>query len=237
VLKGKTAPKRSVGRVGWFYLDERRGLLYGPKVKARKPWGTPIKLSGLTGPAGLPGAVGSAGASGPVGPPGAAGSQGAAGGPGAIGASGAAGAQGPRGYSVLSGIGSPTPAVGIDGDFYISLGSTQMYGPKQSGIWGSPVNLTGPQGPADNTVYRALAAEPLALIVGDVTRGPGGAIESAAVVWPDGTNGMLTVTETHASGAVDAYSVTYGATRTYRQPAVTRDNYGVVTRRPAIVVV
>jgi len=59
-------------------------------------------------------------------------------------------------------------------------------------------------------------------------------------VWPNGTVGTYTAdtVSTLFPGAVDAYHVTYGSpvTRTYTQPAVTRDTNGAVTTRPAIVV-
>jgi hypothetical protein len=53
------------------------------------------------------------------------------------------GGQGPRGYSVLHGTGPPQPNQGGDNDFYIDTSTTQLYGPKESGIWGSPISLTG----------------------------------------------------------------------------------------------
>jgi hypothetical protein len=33
--------------------------------------------------------------------------------------------------------------VGSDNDYYIDTASTQLYGPKEGGVWGSPVSLTG----------------------------------------------------------------------------------------------
>lgn len=84
------------------------------------------------------------------------------------------------------------------------------------------------------------ARNPDQLIVGAVARNANGAATSAPVVWPDGTPGTYTADtlSTAFPGAVDAYHVTYGspATRTYTQPAVTRDAGGAVTDLPAIVV-
>lgn len=87
--------------------------------------------------------------------------------------------------------------------------------------------------------YLSLAANPDAIIVGAITRDGNGAATSAGVVWPDGTTGTYTAdtVSTSVPGAVDAYHVTYGSTRTYTQPAVTRDSTtGAVTARPALVV-
>ena len=245
VLRGTKAPKPTVGRVGDFYLNTKANKLYGPKVKAKKsPWGTPLTLAGLSGPAGpqgpvgaqgAPGAPGVNGAAGGPGPAGPSGSPGAAGTPGAA---GAPGAPGPRGYSVLNGRGAPAAGVGVDGEFYIDTASTQIYGPKTSGIWGSPTNLTGPAAPADNSAYRVIAATPESIFAGTVQRDGDGAATSAPVLWPDGTTGTYRATKTSTTfrGAVDAYEISYG-TRTYTQPEVTRDSTtGAVTSRPAITV-
>ena len=88
--------------------------------------------------------------------------------------------------------------------------------------------------------YLALAANPDLLIFGTITRDANGAATSAPVVWPNGQPGTYTATlvSTAFPGAVDAYTITYGSpvTRTYTQPAVTRDANGSVTVRPAITV-
>lgn len=84
------------------------------------------------------------------------------------------------------------------------------------------------------------AMYPDLLIVGAITRDVNGAATSAPVVWPDGTVGVYTATtvSTVFPGAVDAYTITYGSpvTKTYTQPAVTRNFDGAVTARPAMVV-
>lgn len=84
----------------------------------------------------------------------------------------------------------------------------------------------------------SLAATPDVLIVGAITRNDDGAALSAALEWPDGSPGTYTATLVSAEfpAAVDAYTVTYGdpVTRTYTQPAVTRDSDGAVIDRPAI---
>lgn len=85
------------------------------------------------------------------------------------------------------------------------------------------------------------AANPDLLTFGTITRDSNGAATSAPVIWPDGTVGTYTATtvSTAFPGAVDAYTITYGspATKTYTQPAVTRDANGAVTVRPALTVV
>lgn len=53
------------------------------------------------------------------------------------------GVQGPRGLGVLNGFGAPSSSLGSDGEFYIDISLNKMYGPKQGGSWGTPVNLGG----------------------------------------------------------------------------------------------
>lgn len=85
--------------------------------------------------------------------------------------------------------------------------------------------------------YLALAAEPAALMVGAIERNRSGAVVSAVVIWPDGIRGVFVADEIdERSGAVNAYHVTYGATRRYVQPRVTRDSAGRVVNRPRLQV-
>jgi hypothetical protein len=71
------------------------------------------------------------------------GNQGAAG---ATGAAGAAGTQGATGNTILSGDGTPSSTLGNNGDYYLELDSSNLYGPKTSAGWGSPVSMTGASG-------------------------------------------------------------------------------------------
>lgn len=93
-------------------------------------------------------------------------------------------------------------------------------------------SINGQTGAADTNLQ--LARDPSALFVGAITL-TDGAPTSAAVVWPDGTTGVYTGTPSVAfPGSIDAYTITYGTTRTYTQPAVTRDADGTITNQPAI---
>jgi hypothetical protein len=121
--------------VGDFYVDMTDHTIYGPKNK--KGWGTPISLVLASGAPGIKGATGGTGAAG--GP----GAQGPAGVAGASGATGAEGPQGPMGYAVLHGTSAPSASTGEDNDFYIDTSTTQLYGPREDGVWGSPVSMTG----------------------------------------------------------------------------------------------
>ncbi|QDG65862.1 hypothetical protein NIBR502772_06190 [Pseudarthrobacter sp. NIBRBAC000502772] len=95
-------------------------------------------------------------------------------------------------------------------------------------------SINGQTGAADT--YMQLARTPELLIVGAITRDSGGAPTSAAVVWPDGTAGTFTGTPSATfPGSLDSYTITYGTTRTYTQPTVTRDGTGTITNQPAIV--
>lgn len=84
-----------------------------------------------------------------------------------------------------------------------------------------------------------LARDPGQLFTGAVTNDSGGAPVSASVTWPDGVAGVYSGTpSTTWPGAVDAYTVTrIGVpTKTYTQPAISRDANGFITNRPTITV-
>lgn len=82
-----------------------------------------------------------------------------------------------------------------------------------------------------------LAADPSLLFAGSVTNDANGAPVSAVVKWPDGAAGTYSGTASvNFPGAVSAYTMTKVGTptKTYTQPAVTRDAAGNITNRPAI---
>jgi len=54
---------------------------------------------------------------------------------------GNSGPQGPRGNSILNGEGAPSLSLGYPGDFYVDTLTQEMYGPKTSNSWGTPVDL------------------------------------------------------------------------------------------------
>lgn len=85
-----------------------------------------------------------------------------------------------------------------------------------------------------------LAANPDQIAVGTITRSANGAATAFGVVWPDGATGQFTGTESVSfPGAIDSYTVTHvlnGTTKTYTQPALSRDANGAVTARPGITV-
>lgn len=99
----------------------------------------------------------------------------------------------------------------------------------------------------DATLTAAVAARvglvqaakyPDLLVTGAVTVDGNDLVTSAAVVWPDGSPGTLTITSRDSNNAVLAYNITYGSpvTRTYTQPTITRNAGGAATTVPAIVV-
>jgi hypothetical protein len=45
--------------------------------------------------------------------------------------------------TILSGVGAPSNAIGIDGDFYIDVKNSNIYGPKMKKKWPKPVSLKG----------------------------------------------------------------------------------------------
>lgn len=72
---------------------------------------------------------------------------------------------GPAGKSILSGNGAPTVAVGTDGEFYIDLTASRLYGPKMSGAWGAGTLLKGDKGDkgdqGDPATYSNATPQPL----------------------------------------------------------------------------
>ena len=52
--------------------------------------------------------------------------------------------------TILSGVGAPSNAIGIDGDFYIDVKNSNIYGPKMKKKWPKAVSLKGSNG-ADGT--------------------------------------------------------------------------------------
>ncbi len=91
----------------------------------------------------------------------------------------------------------------------------------------------------------ALARDPASLFGGAVTRNADGAPTSAVVKWPDKVSGAYVdgtysgTASTSFPGSIDSYTITRVGTptKTYTQPAVTRDaTTGLITNRPAITV-
>jgi hypothetical protein len=102
--------------------------------------------------------------------------------------------------------------------------------------------VTGATAAALNATYASyvqLAKNPDTLIAGAVTVDSNNYVTSAAVIWPDGTAGTLTITSRDSTGAVLAYNVTYGSPtvlKTFTQPTITRNTAGAATNVPQIVV-
>lgn len=82
------------------------------------------------------------------------------------------------------------------------------------------------------------ARDPEPMFTGARTYDAGGAVVASAVVWPDGAGGQYTGTASATfPDLVDSYTITRPLdSRTYTQPAVTRNAAGNVTNRPPIVV-
>ncbi|MDO5607941.1 MAG: hypothetical protein Q4G08_05730, partial [Capnocytophaga sp.] len=59
------------------------------------------------------------------------------------GATGATGAAGTPGSAILSGNANPTATVGRTGDYYLNKSSGDLFGPKTTSGWGTPINLKG----------------------------------------------------------------------------------------------
>lgn len=85
---------------------------------------------------------------------------------------------------------------------------------------------------------KQLAKNPDTLIAGTVNVDSNNYVTTAAVIWPDGSPGTLTITSRDATGAVLGYNITYGSpvTKTFTQPTITRNAAGAATNLPQIVV-
>lgn len=107
-----------------------------------------------------------------------------------------------------------------------------------AGFAADPASATGTQLNATYASYVQLAKNPDTLIAGAVTVDGSDLVTSAAVVWPNGQPGTLTITSRDATGAVLAYNITYGSpiTKTFTQPTITRNANGAATNVPQIVV-
>ncbi|PAU95650.1 hypothetical protein CK503_00880 [Aliifodinibius salipaludis] len=66
---------------------------------------------------------------------------------------GADGQDGEDGSQIYSGNGAPDASLGVEGDYYLDKDSYELYGPKTSSGWGSPLNLKGADGNANVTRY------------------------------------------------------------------------------------
>jgi len=86
--------------------------------------------------------------------------------------------------------------------------------------------------------YANLAKAPDSIIAGAVNVDGNNLVTSAAVLWPDGKPGTLTITSRDANNAVTAYNITYGSPviKTFTQPTITRNAAGAATNVPQIVV-
>lgn len=178
VLSGNGAPAASLGDNGDFYIDTGSSLrlFYGPKVNG--VWGTGIALKGDPGVSGgnaiLHGSgtpssgIGNNGdffldtasanyvmygpkSAGVWPTPGFAlkGPQGTGDGSGPPGPQGDPGPAGVDGKSIITGNGTPSNALGNNGDLFLDLASPALilYGPKAGGVWPATTRgLAGPQG-------------------------------------------------------------------------------------------
>jgi hypothetical protein len=71
---------------------------------------------------------------------------GPAGATGATGPQGPTGSTGAAGNTVLYGVGDPTGAIGVNGNFYINTATNFIFGPKAGGAWPAGTSMVGPQG-------------------------------------------------------------------------------------------
>lgn len=173
IHSGEGAPDANTGNKGDYYFDESSGEFYGPKTD--DGWGEPTDLTGSDGEDGQDGEDGSvihAGDGAPSADVGVTGdfyfdkTNGDFYGPktdsgwgsptnltGEDGQDGQDGADGEDGSQIYSGSGAPDSELGVVGDYYLDKDNHDLYGPKTSDGWGSPLNLKGADGNANVTRY------------------------------------------------------------------------------------
>ena len=122
ILSGNSTPALNVGNIGDYYFDQSSYKLYGPK-KA-DGWGKPVTLKGTDGEKGEKGNDGAKGEKGEKGEKGNDGEK------------GEKGEKGNDGTQIIPGIGTPTPSIGNNGDWYIDTKNKKLYGPKTQNGWG-----------------------------------------------------------------------------------------------------
>jgi hypothetical protein len=88
--------------------------------------------------------------------------------------------------TILNGNGSPSKSIGIDGDFYIDVKNSKLYGPKYKGAWPEAIALKGPQGlPGTNGID---GNDGKTISVASTTAGP---IGPQGPVGPKGETGAI----------------------------------------------
>ena len=129
ILSGNSTPALNEGNIGDYYFDKSTQKLYGPK-KA-DGWGKPVTLKGTDGEKGEKGNDGAKGEKGEKGEKGNDGEK------------GEKGEKGNDGTQIIPGIGTPTPSIGNNGDWYIDTKNKKLYGPKTQNGWGNEAILLG----------------------------------------------------------------------------------------------
>lgn len=126
-------------------VDRKTGTMrYLQKGRCKKTeLGVSWNVQGPTGNKGSDGIQGLQGPRGATGEPGPSGAQGLAGPTGASGSS--------LSNTVRSGVGVPSNATGVDGDFYIDTSASRIHGPKVSGTWPAGTSLIGATGSIGST--------------------------------------------------------------------------------------
>jgi hypothetical protein len=114
---------------------------------------------------------------------------------------------------VLSGSGTPSAGIGVNGDFYIDTTAHAMYGPKTSGAWGSSTSLVGPTGAAGTNGSNG--SNGAAGATG--TAGATGAAGAAGATGAAGTNGT--------NGTDGAVGPTGPGANIYNEPQTTTANF------------
>lgn len=66
--------------------------------------------------------------------------------------------RGTDGNTIRNGSTSPNSSIGVDGDFFIDMSTTILYGPKNAGNWTSSISLRGAPGTNGNTILSGSSA-------------------------------------------------------------------------------
>ena len=91
--------------------------------------------------------------------------------------------------TILSGVGAPSNAIGIDGDFYIDTKNLNIYGPKMKKKWPKAVSLKGSDG--SNGIDGKIGSDGKTITNASTVAGPSGVQGSAGLPGSPGTQGDI----------------------------------------------
>lgn len=123
-----------------------------------------------------------------------------------------------------------------DSDVFIVDGSDGLRGIVHADYEAQLAGVPSSSNPTNAILKEIVSAEGYELTA--ITYDSGGVVETATVLWPDGSTGVYTTTVKNTQfSAVDAFTITHADSgKTVTQSAVTRNSTGAVTVKPTLTV-